>query len=144
MKQETKISNALIVLLIEQASRRTKVIIGALQKLGLPNTACTGRWGFVAVYKHFLASSLYCSQAESTPTPAPCVREPLGGQPKGVSYMPVPYWEIICICWMVFLIYWKIRSIRRHPSKRKVAFTFTVTNNILLFLGLLLVLFVLF
>ncbi len=37
----------------------------------MANTACTGRWGFCAVYKHFLASSFSCSQAESTPSPAP-------------------------------------------------------------------------
>jgi len=54
--------------------------------------------------------------------------------------MPVPYWEIICVCWMVFLIYWRLRSIRSLHSKRKVALTFTVSNNVLLFLGLLLVL----
>jgi hypothetical protein len=72
MKQETKIRNALIVLdwdgnddgrlcekhdsilehinLIEWANRRTKVIIQALHKLGLPNTACSNCLGSRGVF----------------------------------------------------------------------------------------------
>lgn len=54
--------------------------------------------------------------------------------------MPVPYWEIISVCWVVFWIYWSFATHRRHPSKRKVARTFTVLNTGLLYLGFLLVL----
>jgi protein-S-isoprenylcysteine O-methyltransferase Ste14 len=41
---------------------------------------------------------------------------------------------------VIFLVYWRFRSIRRRHAKRKAALTFTVVNNVLLFLGLLLVL----
>ncbi|MBL8077310.1 MAG: isoprenylcysteine carboxylmethyltransferase family protein [Anaerolineales bacterium] len=54
--------------------------------------------------------------------------------------MPVPYWEIICICWAVFWSYWTIRELRWHRSKRKVALTFTVFNSGLLYLGFIMVL----
>ena len=54
--------------------------------------------------------------------------------------MPIPYWEIISICWFVFSIYWAIRGIRRRRSKRKAALIFTVLNNGLLYLGFILVL----
>jgi protein-S-isoprenylcysteine O-methyltransferase Ste14 len=54
--------------------------------------------------------------------------------------MPVPYWEIICVCWAVFWIYWTIRELRWRRSKRKVALTFTVLNSGLLYLGFIMVL----
>lgn len=54
--------------------------------------------------------------------------------------MPVPYWEIISVCWLVFAIYWAIRGIRRSHLKRKATLSFTVLNNSLLYLGFLLVL----
>lgn len=54
--------------------------------------------------------------------------------------MPIPYWEIISICWIVFSIYWAIRGIRRRRSKRKAALIFTVLNNGLLYVGFILVL----
>jgi protein-S-isoprenylcysteine O-methyltransferase Ste14 len=54
--------------------------------------------------------------------------------------MPIPYWEIISVCWLLFSIYWAIRGIRRHRSKRKAALIFTVLNNGLLYLGFILVL----
>ena len=36
-----------------------------------PNTACTGRRGFCAVFRHFSGLFFFCSQAESTPAPPP-------------------------------------------------------------------------
>jgi predicted permease len=54
--------------------------------------------------------------------------------------MPSPYWVIISVCWAVFWIYWSFATPRRHPSKRKVARTFTVLNTGLLYLGFLSVL----
>jgi len=54
--------------------------------------------------------------------------------------MPVPYWEIICVCWAVFWIYWTIRELRWRRSKRKAALTFTVLNSGLLYLGFIMVL----
>ncbi len=54
--------------------------------------------------------------------------------------MPAPYWEIISVCWVVFWIYWTFTTHRGHPSKRKVARTFTVLNTGLLYLGFLLIL----
>jgi protein-S-isoprenylcysteine O-methyltransferase Ste14 len=57
-----------------------------------------------------------------------------------VAHMPAPYWEIISVCWVVFWVYWSLAAPRRHPSKHKVARTFTVLNTGLLYLGFLLVL----
>lgn len=54
--------------------------------------------------------------------------------------MLAPYWEIISVCWLVFWTYWAVSTLRRLPSKRKVALTFTVLNTGLLYLGFLLVL----
>jgi protein-S-isoprenylcysteine O-methyltransferase Ste14 len=54
--------------------------------------------------------------------------------------MPDPYWKIISVSWIIFWIYWTFRAIRRHRPKRKVARTFTILNNVLLYLGFLLVL----
>ena len=53
--------------------------------------------------------------------------------------MPAPYWTITSICWVIFWVYWSFGSRRRHPSKRKVALTFTVVNTSLLYLGFLLI-----
>ena len=53
--------------------------------------------------------------------------------------MPAPYWGITSVCWMVFWMYWSIATPRKHPSRRKVARTFTVLNTGLLYLGFLLV-----
>jgi protein-S-isoprenylcysteine O-methyltransferase Ste14 len=54
--------------------------------------------------------------------------------------MPVPYWEIICVCWVAFWIYWTFRELRWRRSKRKAALTFTVLNSGLLYLGFIMVL----
>ncbi len=35
------------------------------------NTACTGRWGFCAIYEHFSGFEIFLLPAESTPAPAP-------------------------------------------------------------------------
>ena len=60
-----------------------------------PNTACTGRWGLppvgtaCATYgKHFLASSFFCSQAESTPAhqPVTLAVSPLFSNKENNSY----------------------------------------------------------
>ena len=40
---------------------------------------CTRRWGFCDIFEHFFASSFSCSQAESTPAPAP-VTQTVGRQ----------------------------------------------------------------
>ncbi|MFN8504629.1 methyltransferase family protein [Kouleothrix sp.] len=54
--------------------------------------------------------------------------------------MPVPYWEIISVSWMIFYVYWTFRAIRRHRPRRKAARTFTILNNFALYIGFLLVL----
>ena len=33
----------------------------------LPNKACTGRWGFCRIFKHFSGFAFFLLQAESTP-----------------------------------------------------------------------------
>lgn len=59
---------------------------------GLPNTACTGRRGFVAIFRHFLASSFFCSRTLSTPAPPPvtqAVRRPTSSAMHNLLVSPL-------------------------------------------------------
>jgi protein-S-isoprenylcysteine O-methyltransferase Ste14 len=54
--------------------------------------------------------------------------------------MPRPYWEIISLCWVVFLVYWSVSTRFTHSPKRQAPMAFTVLNTLLLDAGFVMVL----
>jgi protein-S-isoprenylcysteine O-methyltransferase Ste14 len=54
--------------------------------------------------------------------------------------MPRPYWQIISVCWVAFLVYWSVSTRFRHSPRRQAPIAFTVLNTLLLDAGFVLVL----